>query len=136
MPHPSVDLRPYEGNFLFNFFFRKLILLRIFLKFSRKLILLRIFFFLPGSCAHRISQCAQKGGRDEQLRQESYEGILCQNFLNSRKRILPTIKYFSQERYEGILCQNFVNSRKRSLPSIKYFSLRHYEGNFLFKNFA
>ena len=90
------------------------------------------------------------------FRQEPYAGILCQNFLNSRKRILPSIKYFSrrpyeviflfkispnsrqlillrffffsQEPFEGMLCQNFFNSQKRILPSIKYFSLRSYEG--------
>ena len=33
---------------------------------------------------------------------------------------------FRQEPYEGILCQNFFQSQKRILPSIKYFSLTSY----------
>ena len=56
------------------------------------------------------------------FRQEPYEGILCQNYFNSKKkRILPSIKHFSQEPYEGILCQNFLNSRKLILLRKKIF---------------
>ena len=60
--------------------------------------------------------------------QEPYEGMLCQNFFNSQKCILSSMKYFRLRSHEGTLCQNFFQSQKRILPSIKYFSLRSYEG--------
>ena len=49
------------------------------------------------------------------------KGLYAKIPLIPEKRILPSIKDFSQEPYEGILCQNFLNSRKRILPRMKYF---------------
>ena len=112
MPHPSVDLRPYEGNFLFNFFFRKLILLRIFLKFSRKLILLRIFFFSQVLVRTGFPSVRRRGGGTNSCARNLMKGFYAKITLIPKKRILPSTKYFCQEPYEGILRQNFLNSRK------------------------
>ena len=40
------------------------------------------------------------------------KGLYAENFFNSRKCILLSIKYFSQTPYEGIACLKFVQFPK------------------------